>query len=56
MDDAEAVFPAQTSFSSAPTGSVPVTHEASIAEATPVAAPIPTPAPAVNPADFGDLD
>ena len=56
MDDAEAVFPAQVSFSSAPTGSVPVTHDAPIAEPAPVAAPIPTPAPAVNPADFGDLD
>lgn len=56
MDDAEAVFPSQTSLSSAPTGSVSAPREVSIAEPAPVAAPIPTPAPAVNPAEFGDLD
>ena len=61
MDDAEAVFPAQQSFPSAPTGSAqataaPAAPSASASEAASVAAPIPTPAPVVNPAEFGDLD
>ncbi|WP_455138110.1 DivIVA domain-containing protein [Thermophilibacter sp.] len=56
MDDAEAVFPAQASLASAPTGSAAgSTASVSPAAAAPVA-PIPTPAPAVNAAEFGDLD
>ena len=47
MDDAESMFPAQSSLSMKPTGS------ASTASA---AAPIPTPKPAVSTAEFGDLD
>ena len=57
MDDAEAMFPMQSSLTSAPTGSTGTTHaDAPVADPAPVAAPIPTPAPAVNVADFGDLD
>ena len=54
MDDAEAVFPAQVSFSSTPNGSAGSTHSGSaIAAPTPVTPPS---TPAVNVADFGDLD
>ena len=57
MDDAEAVFPAQSSFVSAPTGSAGTTHaDAPVSAPAAVAAPIPTPAPAVSAAEFGDLD
>ena len=57
MDDAEAVFPAQSSLTSVPNGSAGTTH-ADVPVSTPavVSSPISTPAPAVNPADFGDLD
>ena len=57
MDDAEAVFPAQSSLTSMPNGSAGTTH-ADVPVSTPavVSSPISTPAPAVNPADFGDLD
>ena len=53
MDDAEAMFPTQSSLtgSAASTGSV-----RSDSAPTPVASPVPTPAPAVSAADFGDLD
>lgn len=57
MDDAEAVFPAQSSFVSAPTGSAGTTHaDAPVSAPAVVAAPIPTPTPAVSAAEFGDLD
>ena len=57
MDDAEAVFPAQSSFVSAPTGSAGTTHaDAPVSAPAAVAAPIPTPTPAVSAAEFGDLD
>ena len=52
MDDAEAVFPAQVSFSSTPNGSAASRADAPIAAPTPVAPA--TPAVSVN--DFGDLD
>ena len=53
MDDAETVFPAQVSLSSAPNGSAGTRH-VDVAAPAPVA-PIPTPSP-VSTADFGDLD
>ena len=53
MDDAEAMFPTQSSLtgSAASTGSV-----RSDSAPAPVASPVPTPAPAASAADFGDLD
>ncbi|WP_455136815.1 DivIVA domain-containing protein [Thermophilibacter sp.] len=56
MDDAEAMFPAQSSLTSAPTGSAAGSTAPSTPAAAAPVAPIPTPAPAVNAADFGDLD
>ena len=57
MDDAEAMFPTQSSLPSAPNGSAGTTHaDAPVSAPAAVASPIPAPAPAVNPADFGDLD
>ena len=57
MDDAEAMFPTQSSLPSAPNGSAGTTHaDAPVSAPAVVASPIPAPAPAVNPADFGDLD
>ena len=54
MDDAEAMFPAQVSFSSAPNGSSGTTHaDAPVSAPAPVTPPA---APAVNLGDFGDLD
>ena len=54
MDDAEAVFPAQVSLSSAPNGSAGTTHaDGSISAPAPVTPPV---TPAVSAADFGDLD
>ena len=53
MDDAEAMFPTQSSLtgSAASTGSV-----RSDSAPTPVASPVTKPAPAMSAADFGDLD
>lgn len=53
MDDAEAMFPTQSSLtgSTASTGSV-----RSDSAPTPVASPVAKPAPAMSAADFGDLD
>ena len=54
MDDAEAMFPTQSSLTgsaAASTGSVRTDSAP-----TPVASPVPTPAPAASAADFGDLD
>ena len=54
MDDAEAMFPAQVAFSSAPTGSAGTTHaDAPVSAPAPVTPPA---TPAVNVGDFGDLD
>ena len=54
MDDAEAMFPAQVAFSSAPTGSAGTTHaDAPVSAPAPVTPPA---TPAVNLGDFGDLD
>ena len=54
MDDAEAMFPAQVAFSSAPTGSTGTTHaDAPVSAPAPVTPPA---TPAVNVGDFGDLD
>ena len=54
MDDAEAMFPAQVAFSSAPTGSTGTTHaDAPVSAPAPVTPPA---TPAVNLGDFGDLD
>ena len=54
MDDAEAMFPAQVAFSTAPTGSAGTTHaDAPVSAPAPVTPPA---TPAVSLGDFGDLD
>ena len=57
MDDAEAVFPMQSTIANVPSGSAGTTAaDAPVSAPAPVAAPIPAPAPAVNDVDFSDLD
>ena len=54
MDDAEAMFPAQVAFTSAPNGSAGTKHtDAPVSAPAPVTPPA---TPAVNVGDFGDLD